>query len=75
MAHCSSIFISSISPLVSSVLQAKALGIQLATKIVELLFSQQPIFLTHNKTLASTTATSDPVDAPGHWQSPTSSNM
>jgi hypothetical protein len=43
MTHCSSIFSSAKA---SSALQAQALGIHLATKIAELLCSQQPAFLT-----------------------------
>jgi hypothetical protein len=68
MTHCSSIYILAMSPLASSALQAEALGIHLAIKIAELLCTQQPVFLTDNKTLALAAATNDPDDAPGHWQ-------
>jgi hypothetical protein len=62
MTHCSSIFSSAKA---SSSLQAQVLGIYFATEIAELLCSQQPVFLTDNKTLASAGTTNEPVDALG----------
>jgi hypothetical protein len=68
LTHTNNIFISATSPHVSSALQAEAFGVQLAVTIAELLCSEQPIFLTDNKTLSVAAAANDPVRAPGHWQ-------
>jgi hypothetical protein len=56
------------SPHAKSALQAEAFGVQLAVRTAELLFSQQAIFLTSNKTLYVAAAANNPVDAPGRYQ-------
>jgi hypothetical protein len=56
------------SPHASSALQTEAFGLQLAVRIAELLFSQQAIFLTYNKTPYVAAAANSPVDGPGRQQ-------
>lgn len=63
LTHSSNIFISAMSPHVSSALQAEAFGVQLAVTIAELLCSEQPIFLTENKMLSVAAAANNPVVA------------
>ena len=66
--QCSQLFVSAISPPVSSVLQAEAFGLILAAKLADILQLQQVTFFTDNATLAKTAANHNVLDAPGHWE-------
>lgn len=65
---CSQIFVSAISPPVSSVLQAEAFGLLLAAKLADLMQLQEVTFFTDNATLAKAAADHNLLDAPGHWE-------
>jgi hypothetical protein len=64
---CSHVYISAVSPPVSSAIQAEAFGLLLATKVAEVLRLQCTTFLTDNATLATAVASQDLINAPGHW--------
>lgn len=65
--QCSKLCISAISPPVTSVIQAEAFSMMLASRIAELLHLQQVTFLTDNMTLATALAANKPIITPGHW--------
>jgi hypothetical protein len=64
---CSKVYISAVSPPVSSAIQAEAFGLLLATKAAEVLQLQGATFLTDNAVLAMAAASQDLLKAPGHW--------
>ena len=65
--QCSQLSISAVSPPATSVIQAEAFSMMLASKIVELLHIQHVTFLTDSATLAAAIAARSPILAPGHW--------
>jgi hypothetical protein len=65
---CSQLLISTVSPPVSSALQAEAFGLLLAVKLADLLRLEQVTFFTDNATLAKVAADHNVQDAPGHWE-------
>jgi hypothetical protein len=64
---CSQVYISAISPPVSSAIQAEAYGLLLAMKAAEVLQVQCATFLTDNAVLAMAAASQDLLKSPGHW--------
>lgn len=64
---CSQIYISAVSPPISSAIQAEAFGLLLATKVAEVLQIQRATILTDNAVLAAAAASQDLLNAPGHW--------
>ena len=65
--HCKQIYISAMSPPALTPLQAETFGLLLATKIADLLHPQEPRFYTDSSILASASAATNIVAAPGHW--------
>uniref|UniRef100_A0ACD5YT82 Uncharacterized protein n=1 Tax=Avena sativa TaxID=4498 RepID=A0ACD5YT82_AVESA len=64
---CSQVYVSAVSPLVSSAIQAEAFGLLFATKAAEVLQIKRATFLTDNAVLAKVVASQDLLNDPGHW--------
>uniref|UniRef100_A0ACD5TJE1 Uncharacterized protein n=1 Tax=Avena sativa TaxID=4498 RepID=A0ACD5TJE1_AVESA len=66
--HCTQLFISAISPPVSSALQAETYNMLLALTLVQHLQLQQVNFFTDCAVLAKAPANQNIIDSPGHWE-------
>uniref|UniRef100_N1R525 Uncharacterized protein n=1 Tax=Aegilops tauschii TaxID=37682 RepID=N1R525_AEGTA len=62
--HFKQLYVSALSPPATSLLEAKAFGLLLATKLAEILQLQEPVFYTDCSVLASTAAASNIMNAP-----------
>jgi hypothetical protein len=65
--HCKKMYISAMSPPALSPLQAEAYGLELATKLAEVLQLREPRNYTDSLVLASVDAARNITEALGHW--------